>query len=334
MARHVLVHVFALVVAVLDDCVHEVVLVHRDRHLQDRGHVNLAVVDLVGRAQLLAVRELDGVVHGAVGERLDGLVDGHGLLARGDSLHGVELRVLARDEHLADQARRFEGRDRAARRAVVRGHDGLDVAVRARDGVLRQAQSLVGLPLLGELVGDDLHVAAVNRRLEDVHLPLAQEQGVVVGGRSADEDVVAFGHVLERVVGLHLAHLLDLVRDVEVNVGVADEAVVGDDGDALAVRVLDDGGSDLAVVRRDDQNVHALRQKVVALLGLHGVVAVGDLHVELRADLFGPRFHQRLVALPALLLERVHREADVDGFARLLHLPLVAAARLTLLRPA
>ena len=90
------------------------------------------------------------------------------------------------------------------------------------------------------------------------------------------------------------------------------------------MRVLDDGGGDLAVVRRDDQNVHALRQEVVALLCLYGVVAVGDLNVELRADLLGPRLDERLVALPALLLERVHREADVDGLARLLRLALVA----------
>src|SRR2546421_5124924 len=53
------------------------------------------------------------------------LVDGHGLRALRYALDGVELRVLSRDEHLAGEAPGFERRYRAARRAVVRGDDGL-----------------------------------------------------------------------------------------------------------------------------------------------------------------------------------------------------------------
>jgi len=61
---------------------------------------------------------------------------------------------------------------------------------------------------------------------DHVVIAAAQEVGVGVGLVALDDHVVAFGHVLERVVGLHLAHPLDLVRDVEVDVGVADQAVV------------------------------------------------------------------------------------------------------------
>src|ERR1044072_5104414 len=106
------------------------------------------------------------------------------------------------------------------RRAVVRRDDGLNVVLRLRQRVFGQALRLLGLPLLGELVGDDLHIAAVDGRLEDVHLAVAQELRVVVGGRAADEDVVTFGHMLEGVFALHLAHLHDLMRDVEVGLRV------------------------------------------------------------------------------------------------------------------
>jgi len=40
--------------------------------------------------------------------------------------------------------------------------------------------------------------------------------------------------------------------------------------------VLDDRRGDLAVVRHDDQNIDAFGQEIVGLLGLHGVITVGD----------------------------------------------------------
>jgi hypothetical protein len=78
---------------------------------------------------------------------------------------------------------------------------------------------------------------------------------------------------------------------------------------------FDDGGRDLAVMRRDDQNVHALRQKVFALLDLNGVTAVRHLHFTLRADFFAALLDQSLVALPALFLQSVHRKADAHWAA-------------------
>ena len=63
-------------------------------------------------------------------------------------------------------------------------------------------------------------------------------------------------------------------------------------------------------MRRHDQHVDAFGQHVVGLLGLHGVVAVGDLHVERGADFLRALLDELLVALPALFLERVHGESD------------------------
>ena len=50
-------------------------------------------------------------------------------------------------------------------------------------------------------------------------------------------------------------------------------------------------------MRRDDQNIDAFGKQVIALLCLHGVVAIGDLNFTFGADLFAAPFDQRLVTL-------------------------------------
>src|SRR3954469_18267462 len=84
--------------AVLDDGVLDVALDDRDRLEDHRGHVLLAVVGLLvdepGR-RLLALQQRDGELRGALGLRLDRLVDGHVLLAGEDPLDARQLGVLA-----------------------------------------------------------------------------------------------------------------------------------------------------------------------------------------------------------------------------------------------
>ena len=66
------------------------------------------------------------------------------------------------------------------------------------------------------------------------------------------------------------------------------------------------------VVGHHEQDVHALGEEVLGLGVLQGVVAVGRLHEDL-APRAPPRLHDQVaVALPALLLEGVHGEADGD----------------------
>ena len=69
----------------------------------------------------------------------------------------------------------------------------------------------------------------------------------------------------------------------------------------------------LRVVRHHHQHVHALGQQVLGLGVLQRVVAVGRLHQHLAPRAPRPRATNEVaVALPALLLEGVHGEADHD----------------------
>ena len=117
-----LVDVLARVVPVLDDGRVDVRLVHRDRLQEDARHVLLAVVH---RPRGLGDRFLLGQLHrevgGLGGERLDRLVDGHGLAAGHDALAGGEVGVLAGDQHLAEQlllAQRLHARRLRCRRST------------------------------------------------------------------------------------------------------------------------------------------------------------------------------------------------------------------------
>jgi hypothetical protein len=112
---------------------------------------------------------------------------------------------------------------------------------------------------------------------------------------------------------LHLANLNDLVRDVKVNVRVANQSIVTNHGDTLAVGRLDNRSRNLAIVRRDNQDVDTLGQQVVALLGLDRIVTVGHLYFALSAGLLAALFNQCFVALPPFFFERVHRKANAHG---------------------
>ena len=146
----------------------------------------------------------------------------------------------------------------------------------------------------------------------DLHLAFAQQERVVVGGRPADQDVVALGRLLHRVLRLQLAHAHGAERHVEVHVRVEDEPVVRDDGHVHLVRGLHDRGRGLAVVGHHQQHVDALGQQVLGLGVLERVVRVRGLHEHLRPARLRLLDDQVAVALPALLLEGVHREADAD----------------------
>src|SRR3954452_14458419 len=122
---------------VLDDRVLDVVLRHRDGLEEDRRHVDLAVVGLAvdhAVVRLLAVEQVVRQLRGALGLRLDRLVDGHVLLAGDDALDAGKLGVLAGDRDLGrvDAVGLHRGDD-ATGVAVVGGVDA-DEAVLAQRG--------------------------------------------------------------------------------------------------------------------------------------------------------------------------------------------------------
>src|SRR5947209_8296840 len=92
--RHVLIDVFQLVIAILDDD-HHVVLVDHLWLVQDRRNILLAVVDGVFRFNLFLVGEFSRGIDGTEGQRPNWLVDGHCLFAFNYSLYGVERSVLS-----------------------------------------------------------------------------------------------------------------------------------------------------------------------------------------------------------------------------------------------
>ncbi len=96
------------------------------------------------------------------------------------------------------------------------------------------------------------------------------------------------------------------MRDVEIDVSITNQTIVADHRHALLMRGFDDRRGNLSVVRSDDQDVDALRQKRFALVHLRRVVAVRDQHLALSALFFAALFNQLLVTLPAFLFQSVH----------------------------
>src|SRR5215212_5592778 len=204
----------------------------RDRGQDDRGDVLLVVVDgvlgqPVGR-RLVAVDQVDGQLGGLLGLRLDGLVDGHVLLAGQDPLDRRQLGVLPGDGTGGGlDAGTLHGRDGAAGGAVVGGvHADEAGLAEPGDRLLHLVLGLVRAPVGGVVLLADLEAAAV----EDAVRPLLEQLGVVVGRGAVDHHHrAALAVLLERVhqgLGLQLADLDVVEGDVVVDVGSRDQAVV------------------------------------------------------------------------------------------------------------
>ena len=139
----------------------------------------------------------------------------------------------------------------------------------------------------------------VDERLQGVHRAVEEERGVVVVGRTGEQlDVERAGgcardglalevdeaEAVEDRVGLLHADLVVVERRVVVDVlGVADQAVVGDDGDVAVLGVLQHARERGAVDRGDDQGLGALGDHVLDLGDLGGDVVLGVLQVDLEA---------------------------------------------------
>src|ERR1700709_2768255 len=129
----------------LPDVVLDVVLGHRDRLLEDRGNVLVAVVDRGRHAsRLLALQQRDGERGRRVALLLDRLVDAHALVAVEDVLDPLERRVLAGDRDLLELAR-LERRDGRVAEAVVGGEHAVDLVRRFPPHLLEDRRRLLGV---------------------------------------------------------------------------------------------------------------------------------------------------------------------------------------------
>ena len=283
------------------------------------GTSDLAVVHgLLGDDHVVA-RHLDGEVHRRCREALERLVDGHRLRSGHDALAGHELRVLPGHEDFAGQPLLRQRLDRSARGAVVRREHGVERAPMLRDRRVHDLLGVLRLPVVGPVFVDDLDVAAREIRREDLVLSFLDERRVVVRLRAEDPDDLPLARrrqVIDEVLGLELADAHVVEGDVEVEVGVSNEPVVRDDRDTRFVGQPDGLRHRGAVVRDDHEDVHVAREQPLDVGDLPRVVAVRRLHEDLGALRRGAREHHVAIALPARLLQRVHREADEEVRAR------------------
>jgi hypothetical protein len=292
----------------------EVVLRDRDRCQQDRRDVDAAGcrerrgVRDARRVRVLAQR--DGGLAGGGAELAGVLPDVDRLRAERDAVERRLVAVLTGHGDLAGEALGLEGRDDAARHAVVLREHRVDVVVLGGQELLHLRLGDRGVPVVGVGLADDLDVARRDCLTDDLLVPVTQEVGVRVGSVALDDDVLALGHLGEHGLGLHPADLDVVERDVQ-DTGVLDQTVVRDDGHTVGDGVRDgrlDGG---AVLGEDHEHVGALRDQVldVAGLGLGGRLGVVR-HVAAAAGL-DRSLQRRLVPLrPALFLVVVPRHAD------------------------
>ena len=130
---------------------------------------------------------------------------------------------------------------------------------------------------------------------------------------------VLVAEAVDEALALELADLLVVERDVVVGVAVERQAVVVDDLDALALGVGRDRRAGAGVEVDQQQHLRAVGDRLLGLLLLRGLVALGVLDLDVDAGVVERLLQERPVdRLPADGRLRV-RQQDRD-------LALVAAA--------
>src|SRR5579883_463137 len=110
------------------------------------------------------------------------LVNRAGLRAVQDADNGGQVRVLARDENLTGKLVFLKRLDGAARGTVVGCDYGRYISLRCFQYLEGVNVSLLRSPIRGPGISNELYVAAVDERLQDSELALAEEPGVTIRG--------------------------------------------------------------------------------------------------------------------------------------------------------
>jgi hypothetical protein len=314
--------------------------------------VRLGVVD----GDLAALHDLADHLLDLVAERPGVLPDGHGLLVREDRLDVGLVGVLAGDDGPVGAGRVAGAGERrldAEREAVVgREHD-LDLLaarVERLQAVVHlglrvvgsPAEDADGLPVLargGRLARGHGQLAALHVGLEDVPGAAEEEAGVVVVGAAGEGlEREGAGRVVEvelllDELALQLADLVVVEGGVVVDgVRAVDEAVVRDDRDALALRVLEGRAEGLAVDGRDHEDLGAAGDLVLDLADLRVGLVVGVLEVDGAVVALELRLEALAVVDPALEAAGRHRDAHVALGAGVVAAPGGAGVRRALRR--
>ncbi|MNV29684.1 hypothetical protein D3C71_1209180 [compost metagenome] len=221
---------------------------------------------------------------------------------------------MARNGDLAGQLLAGQRLDRAAGGAVVGRDDGLDIVAVGIERILDDRLGLGGLPFRCPLLADNGDVSLVGQRLQHVHLAFAKQARVVVGGRAAQQVVAAPGHGIDQTLGLHLADFDVVKGHIAVHRGTQDQAVIGDNLDAVVMRLGDHAAQDFRVERNNDQCVDAFGDQVLDLRDLPRFIGVGGLHMDRGAQGVGGLHEVIAVTGPALDTQIIDGEADHGGF--------------------
>ena len=228
------------------------------------GDLLLAVVDLAvdeAARRLLALGERHGQLRRRLGLGLDRLVDRHVLLAGEDPLDGRQLGVLTRGRDASSgRCRALHGGDGAAGGAVVGGVDADEAVLAERgDRLLHLLLRLVRAPVRRVVLLGHLYSLASMT----LCAPSLNSLALLSVGAPLIITMIRPGAVLlqllREALALQLADLLVVERDVVVDVGVGDQAVVADDRD---LRLLGPGHDDAGggrVDRVEHEHLRALR---------------------------------------------------------------------------
>ena len=173
-------------------------------------------------------------------------------------------------------------------------------------------QSFFGKPLFRPLICDDFDVAAVDRGLQNVQLSFSQQMRIIIGRRSAYQNVIARWLAVEKIFRLQLADAFIIERNVKVGSRIFDQPIVRDHRHILPFREVDNRTGNFGVMRHDHEDVDTLGQQALGLFHLQIVVAICGLQYQLCPEFFAPSLKHRLILLPAFLLKRVHQKTDPD----------------------
>lgn len=240
---------------------------------------------------------------GRSGHDLAGLGDRVVLIAGDDELKRGDRRIVARHRRHWIDACGLEGGNCATAGAVIGGHDAEDLLAKAGDLAASPLLRLRRRPVRRVVFGQNGIAALVETGVN----ALLYESGGGIGRRSIDfkhalallrRDVGGL-EMLDERFGDGLANGFVVEGHVEIDLGVGDRPVIGDDLDALRLCHLDQGRCSGGVDGVEHDDLGALRDRRVELLLLPRGIGTGVLvdHLAALAELLHLCGKARIIVL-------------------------------------
>jgi hypothetical protein len=214
-----------------DEALHRV-FVYDMHGKKNGGHIDFTISEFLLGDDDFAFGHFNGQFGRCVGQIFNRLVDAHRLGAFDDALASGEIRILTGHQHFACEAFLEENLDCPSGENIRGTQNSVDIVAGLGDGGVDGLFGVFRPPTVAPIFMNDFDIPTGDGGIKYVVLTLFEEESVIVsfGPEQPDDTGLAAFQFFYEVTGLEFAYTDVVEGEVEIEVAVEDETIVGKGG--------------------------------------------------------------------------------------------------------